>query len=80
MSAVVAANLTELKINSCYIDEGRLPDWIIGIKSLRKLQVTSCNLADLTLRYIYVSDKINHFYFYTSVLYVVYYLGWLLKH
>ena len=49
-TAVAAANLTELILYDCYIEGGRLPDWITEIKSLRKLQVTYCNLTDLTQR------------------------------
>ena len=64
MSAVAAANLTELEFDYCHI-KGRLPDWITEMRSLTKLQVTSCNLADLTQRYNSVSDNIYGFYFYT---------------
>ena len=70
MSAA-AANLTELMLDECDI-EGRLPDWITEIKNLRKLQVTGCNLTDLTQRYNSVSDNIYGFYFYTIVLQIVF--------
>ena len=64
-TAVAAANLTELMLNECDIEGGRLPDWIAEIKSLRKLELTHCNLTDLTQRYNYVTDRIYSFYFYT---------------
>ena len=57
MSAVAAANLTELEIDECDIGS-RLPDWITEMKSLRKLKVADCDLNDLTQRYLHIrSDK-----------------------